>query len=285
MKRIIFITLVLIYSINVFSINLPIDSIPNIVIDSIIFYDDPFVITEDKIESKGNSPVWIKGFCSTSLPTFFDLDAKKGIKYIHSSIAATEIDLQDFYNKWKPNDKLTRYMLGDIYFHDNKTNKRYIWTISWAMLNNNSVRLSNLDLSKFRNRNCENDKYELFYKNDYSSFYFYVKENGVYKKCNDLYLFEVLNWDIRSKGGTFKSGRKFIEFVSRQKKYIRSRIVNSKRIFETVKNTPNGKVVVPIKNKNINKVTLQREKDYKWYIVVGLFLILGLLLILRKRRK
>lgn len=268
--------------------NLPIDSLAHISIDSIVVYDDPYIITNGEIEDHGFSPVWLKGFCSTSIPTYFYKKAKDGLQYVHSSINVSEESLQEFYNKWvpkpDPNIDLTRYILGDIYFHDKSSNEKYIYCPAWGGRYNLPVRLSQLDTAKLggRNRNKldNSDAYYPFYRDDHGTYFLYKYEDGVYKKCDGLFLYGVLKWDTQASGGTFSSAKGLIKLVDRQKTYTRSRLENRHRIFETVKNTPKGPVVV---GENDGKAWVTR---YWWAIAIGLAIV-GLLgfVVFRRRNK
>ncbi|MDP3441965.1 MAG: LPXTG cell wall anchor domain-containing protein [Ignavibacteria bacterium] len=266
--------------------NLPIDSLVHISVDSIVVYDDPYVITNGEIEYYGFSPVWLKGFCSTNIPTFFKRDASKAMPYVHHSLDIEEFGLQQFYDKWVPNPNinLAIYILGDIYFHDKINKDMYIMSPIWAAPFNYPVRISQLDTTKLggnhRVKLDSCDTYYPFYQNDHGAFLFYKYEDGVFKKCRDSYLYEVLRWDLKASGGMFSSAKGFITMVNRQKTYTRSRLVNGHRIFETVKNTPDGPVVV---GENDGKAWVTR---YWWAIAIGLAVV-GLLgfVVFRRRNK
>jgi|GEM_PF-4536919 len=267
--------------------NIPIDSLTHIAIDSIICYDDPYVITNGKIEELGFSPVWLNGFCSTNIPTFYDRNASKAMPYIHNSLDIEETALQKFYDEWVPkpdqNNDFSIFILGDIYFHNITTNEKYIKSPIWAVPFNQPVRISQLDTTKLGGHNStkldSNDVYFSFYQNDHGAFLFYKYENGVYKKCRDSYLYEVLSWDLKASGGMFSSAKGFITTVKNQKTYTRSRLVNGHRIFETVKNMPNGPVVV---RENDGKAWSQQ---YWWAIAGGLLALVALSYFILRRRK
>lgn len=235
--------------------NLPIDSLSHIVVDSIVVYDDPYIVTNGEIEKLGFSPVWLKGFCSTSIPTYFNRKAKDGLQYIHNSIKVSEESLQEFYNKWVPKPDpsidLTTYILGDIFFHDKSSNEKYIYSPAWRARYNSPVRLSRLDVAKLgelnRDKLDSTDAFFPFYRDDHGTYFFYKYEDDVYKKCFDLILVEVLKWDLKS-FSVYSSAKDIINLAGRQKTYVRSRLSNGKRIFEIVKNTPNGSVVVSNQN-------------------------------------
>ena len=266
--------------------NLPIDSLELIVIDSIVVYDDPYLFKNGEIEDYGFSPVWINGFCSTNNPAFFNRDAIKAMDYVHQSLNIEASILQIYYDEWTPNPKvnLAIYVLGDIYFQDEVSKDKYIVSPIWAAPFNHPVRISQLDINKLggvhRSKLDSCDTFYPFYQNDHGAFLFYKYENGVYKKCRDSHLYEVLKWELKASGGMFSSAKGFLQLIERQETYIRSRLENGRRIFETVKNTPNGPVVV---GGNDGKTWFSR---YWWTIAIGLAALAVLAyLVLSKRKK
>ena len=238
--------------------NLPIYSLSHITIDSVVMYDDPFKVTNGELENKGYSPVWLNAFCATAVPTFFDRDAKKALLYIHKSFNLDEAALQSFYDNWVPNPILdidiTIYILGDIYFHDNINNERYIYTPMWGTRYDLPVRLSALDTAFLGTPNKSQldsiDVFFPFYRNDHKAWFFYILENGVYKKCKDLLLYDVLKWNMKD-FSIQSSAKELIEIIYSQKNYARSRLENGHRVFETVMNTPKGPVVVKPKSNEL----------------------------------
>lgn len=270
--------------------NLPIDSISHIQIDSIVFYDDPYVISNTVHENNGFKPVWQLAYDATANPLSFGKDAKKAMLYLHESLGIEESGLQNFYNNWipkpDPNIDLTWYALGDIYFTDKNSQIHYIYSPAWGARYNLPVRLSELDTAKLgvldRDELDSSDMYYPFYRDDHGTYSLYVYEDNIYKDYKALELYDILKWNHKSSGGTFSSAKGFIKLVDRQETYIRSRLINGNRIFETVKNTPNGPVVVGEKDDEKDKAG---EQSYWWMIVIGLVAVALLGYVVFKRRK
>ncbi|MBS2210451.1 hypothetical protein KEM09_03515 [Carboxylicivirga mesophila] len=268
--------------------NLPIESIPHISIDSIFLYDDPYIITNGVIEDYSYSPVWLEAFCAITIPTYFNRNVEGAIPYLHSSLEVTKSALQKHYSNWHPSNGLVIYILGDIYFHDIVTNDKYIKTPIWVTDFNHPVCLSLLDTAKLgQPRNSTEidscDAYSQFYQNDHGAFFFYKYESHKYKKCRERYLYEVLKWDINAPGGMYKSLKGFIELIEKQDTFTRSRVVNDKRIFETVNNTPDGPVVVK-PNDEKKETNSKMLIDYWWALLFGAVLVILVVLLMRKRK-
>lgn len=228
--------------------NVAVDSLEHIKIDSIVFYDDPYIISNAIHENKGFIPSWKNAFDASSNPLTFERNAKKAMPYMHNSLNASESDLQKFYNTWiqQPDTtiELTTYILCDIYFTDLSSQIHYIYSPAWGERYDLPVRLSELDTSKlglvYRNELNISDAYYRFYRDDHGTYEFFIFEDNVYKKCDALLLYNILKWDFKSLSGTFNSAKGLINFINRQECYIRSRTEDNQRIFERVKNTSNG---------------------------------------------
>ncbi|MBS2210452.1 hypothetical protein KEM09_03520 [Carboxylicivirga mesophila] len=226
--------------------NHAIDSLSHIRIDSIILFDDPYIICNAEHEKKGFVPVWRKAYDATSVPTPFNRNADEGIKFLHSSLNVDISELQDFYNTWvpkpDPNIDLTWYVLGDIYFYDEITEKNYIFSPAWGGSYHLPVRLSQLDINQLglvhKSKLDTCDYYYPFYRDDHGTYSFYIEEGKVVRKCDALLLYEICRWKPEGVGGSFSSFKGFLELIRRQDFYIRSRVENGKRIFETVNNPP-----------------------------------------------
>lgn len=267
--------------------NLPIDSISHIQIDSIVFYDEPYIISNAVHENNGFKPVWIRAYDAVSNPLAFERDAKKAMPYLHESIGKSELEVQNFFNKWipKPDPKidLTWYVLSEIFFTDKITQVHYIYVPAWGARYNLPVWLSQLDTTKLggyhHSELDSSDIYYPFYRDDHGTYSFYIFEDSTYKNCDGLLMYNVLKWNMQANGGMFKSAKGIIALINRQKTYTRSRLVNGHRIFETVKNTPNGPVVV---RENDGKAWSQQ---YWWAIAGGLAALALLAYFILIRRK
>lgn len=267
--------------------NIPIDSVTHIQIDSIIVYDTPYVICNAEHENNGFKPVWNKAYDATSNPHLFHHKAHNAMPYLHKSLEIEENKLQKFYDTWvqQPDSSidLTWYVLGDIYFHDKESS--YIYSPAWGARYNIPVQLSDLNIDNLglidRSELDTCDMYYPFYRDDHGTFSFYILEDGNYKDCKASMIYDILQWDIKALDGTFGNAKRFLEFIKRQKTYTRSRIENGQRIFETIKNTPDGPVVV----KQVDDNETPDNWLYKYWWVLAAIVLFGLLVIALKRKR
>lgn len=271
--------------------NHAIDSLSNIRIDSIILFDDPYIICNAEHEKSGFVPIWSKAYDAAGVPISFKRNAYEGVKYLHSSLNIEINELQEFYDTWVPKPDptidLTWYVLGDIYFYDRITKKNYIYSPAWGCRYNLPVRLSQLDVNQLglvdESELDTCDLYYPFYRDDHGTYSFYIEEGQIFKKCDALLLYDICNWKPKGKGGTFSSAKGFLKLLERQDSYIRSRIVDGKRIFETVKNTPEGPVVVRNQNDTGDETSCWIVRY--WWAIMGSILLIIFLLVFLKRNK
>lgn len=243
------------------------DKIPNIKIDKIVYYENPYTTLYNKPIETTYKPNWYWGYCASNYPLAFNNFTKEASKYDASDNQSSEQELADYENKFKTlkKEQFTvpyNYYYGEIYFTDKKTKKQYLMTMAYLMSNEyKDLDFIKLDSLKFKKRKpiekgkniADLEPKEIITYLPTTCEY-YVLETGIYKLGN----LDNIHDNILRQGdhSLFFEGNRLDQFYNmlrRAPSYIRSRFENGERIFETVKQTPKGIVVIGKKRKQLDE--------------------------------
>ena len=220
------------------------DKLPDIKIEKLIFYQNPLFVEYGKL-ADNYTPEWYPAFCANGYYDYFKDNPYNAVKYYHSISGFTKEKLSESiqnviggkYSRQDLYPNPYEYIFGEIWFIYKKTNERIGIVMGYLPPN----KINNF---KFKTDQCENK--------DISNFPFinmanyvqpFIYEDDLLKRADPPYVFNKVlkNKELIIKGMTFES---FSVLLKNAPTYVRSRLINDKRIFETVKNTPNGPVVV-----------------------------------------
>ena len=220
------------------------DKLPDIKIEKLVFYQNPLFIEYEKL-TDAYIPEWYPAYCANGYFAYFKDYAHEAVKYFHSISGITTeqlskpiqlikekgLTLQDLY----PNPY--EYMFGEIWFTCPKTNEKIVLVMGYVPPSKvDNVSFGDINsTSKISSNNPFKDLGSITVP--------YIYEDNLLKLANQPYVFdEVLkSKSVIWRGLIFKD---FSVLLANASTYTRSRLVNGHRIFETVKNTPNGPVVV-----------------------------------------
>ncbi|WP_281227048.1 hypothetical protein [Flavobacterium aquiphilum] len=247
------------------------DKLPHIKIDKIVFYESPYTILYNKPMEINFKPNWYWGYCSSSYPLAFDNFTKEALKYRASDNQSSEQVLEDYEKKFKTlkNEQFRTpyvYYFGEIYFTYRKSKKQYIKTLYYSFNKEfKNLDFNKIDTLKFKKKKTleKGKKITDLEPNEMITYLpttsdYYVLEDGIYKWGN----LSNIHDNILRQGdhSLFFNGNLFNQFcvmLRRAPSYIRSRVENGKRYFETVKQTPKGIVVIGKKRKQLDDISSQ----------------------------
>lgn len=250
------------------------DKLPHIKIDKIVYYETPYTIVRSKPVETIYKPNWYWGYCAGFNPLAFENFVKEANIHYALDNQTPEVELEKFeqqFNTLKeeqfevPYD----YHYGDIYFTDKKTKKQYLMTMSYRFIKEfQNLDFSKLDTLKFKHPKVleKGKNFKELSVNEAIVYLpttstYYTLENGTYKLGNLVNIVTNVLGEGNSK--SFFKGNRFDEFcvmLRRVPNYIRSRVENGQRFFETVKQTPNGIVVIGKKRKQLNENESESNK-------------------------
>lgn len=244
----------------------------NFRIDSVVYYCNPFITNYFEPIERDYKPAWLQASLISRRPDLFEDYITDAIKYSHSSIsqdtamiAKTKKDRIEtisqlkFANKNKP----LSYTLGEIWFTELEKNVTMVAVSHFFKPDSVSL-----------NINLEKDSLSI---NSIGA-KFYILSNGIVKNVG-----VGINEQLQLDNYRFWAFNDFKKIMSIVPTYKRSFIVNGHRIFETVKNTHNGPVVV---DKNGNIIGSQPwYLKYWWALAAGLAIIALLVLFVRRKSK
>lgn len=238
------------------------DKLEHIKIDKIVYYETPYTTLCNKPQEE-YQPSWYWGYCAVSYPLAFENYTDDAKFYMTSDLQLSKDELIAYENEFKnikPEGFKAPYMyyFGEIYFTDKKTTKEYLMTLAYRLDKPiEQVDFSKIDTLKFKipwdkrkkDLSGKAKDVEVLFVLPTTSKYFSL-EDGVYKGGSTINI----RTNILERGDKdlyFEGGRldKFHIMLRRAPNFVRSKIVNGERIFETVKYTPNGMVVIG-KDKN-----------------------------------
>jgi len=264
------------------------DKADHLKVDSIIYYQNPLVLKYDTIQEKNTIPVWFPAYCAEKNPFFFRNYLKEAPAYFQNRLQITDSILKkslDIYNQYSLEEikpEPYNYIFAEIWLTSKETDQKVILVISNRILHYiPKMDYDNLDTTLLGKGQPYFESNPDVYHEIYSGFtntYCFIYEDSLWKFADQMYVIK----EIVNKNGVIYYGgiKSFKQFIKRADSYTRGRIVNGHRIFETVKNTPNGPVVV---GENDGKAWCQRY----WWAITGCLAALALLayFILRRRKK
>ncbi len=255
------------------------DKLPDIKIEKLVFYQNPLFIEYEKL-TDDYVPEWYPAYCANGYFAYFKDYAHEAVKYFHSISGITteqlsipikvikekSLTLQDLY----PNPY--EYMFGEIWFTYQETKERIVLVMGYVPPSKvDNVNFGDINSTgKISSDNPFKDLGNITMP--------FIYEDNLLKLANQPYVFDEV---LKSKSVIWK-GVVFDDFsvlLKNASTYTRSRLVNGHRIFETVKNTPNGPVVV---GGSEGKAWYQR---YWWAIAGGLLALVALSYFILRRRK
>lgn len=230
-------------------------------------YETPYLTLCNKPEEAEYKPNWYWAYCATNYPPAFSNFASEAIKYYAANNPSSTTELENYERTFKTMNKEDFrlpyiYYFGEIYFTDNKTGEKYIMTMSYRLNKEyKDLDFAKIDTLKFKNRKpiAKGKKITDLSVNEIlphlpTTSEFYSFEDNIYKAGNPSYIYDNIlrqgDHNLYFKGDALDQ---FYVMLRRAPNYIRSRIVNGKRIFETVKQTPKGIVVVGKKRNKLEE--------------------------------
>lgn len=234
------------------------DKVDYMSVDSIIYYQNPLVLKYDTIQEENTMPVWFPAYCAENNPFVFHNYLEEAPTYYQSRLQITSSDLKrklDIFDQYSLKEIQPfpyEYVFAEIWLTCKETDEKIILVIYNRILQTiPNMDYNNLDTTLLGQRppyfeTNPNPLHEIY--SGFTSTCCYIYEDSLWKHADQRYVIkDLINKQKEVYYGGIKSFKYFIE---RAKSYTRGRIVNGHRIFETVKNTPNGPVVVD-KNGNI----------------------------------
>lgn len=258
------------------------DRYGEIEIENVVFYQNPLYL-EYKNITDDYTPEWYNAYSANGHFDYFKDYPNEAVKYFHSISGVTveqltkplqiisekHLSLHEIY----PNPY--EYIYGEIWFVYKKTKQNIVLVMGCVVEN----KLDNIefdgDVSLTEGKQSNNP-----FKNRFNYEQPYIYEDNTLKRANQSYVFnEVLQSDkIIWKGTSFSE---FTTLLANAKSYTRSRLENGQRIFETIKNTPDGPVV--IKQGGVEKAPDNWFYNYWWALIA--IVLFGLLIIVLKRKR
>ena len=238
----------------------------NFRIDSFVYYVNPFITDYYVPIEKEFTPPWLPAHLIKNRPDLYDNYNDLLREYSHIGVSRDTIinhkirrsltEYLDHEKKLYPEKPLFGYTIGEIWFTDIKTNVQII-SLSHRYAHSEKPLQINFSNDSLKNTSmiCQ----------------LYYFENDTLKIISSS-LYDSLELDKYS----FWKTTDFIKIMSEVPFYTRSIVKNGHRIFETVKNTPNGPVVVG------NQAWYLR---YWWAIAAGLIIIVLLVFLIRRKSK
>ncbi len=223
---------------------IPLDSLSNITINKLIYYQEPLYFKKGILSNKSYLPDWYKAECVIS--NISDVKASEKAKYFSKKLGVKVADLEKLdkdtttinsrkrqFDKWP-----SKIYYGEVLLTINKTGQQVVLVL-------NTLKEKEFENLKFNSPT--NNNYEAINAN--GSYYeptVFIYEEGILKAADQ---YEIISQFTKSRKETISVGLEaFQDLLFRSNRYIRSTIQNGKRIFETVENTPTGTKVSSIRN-------------------------------------
>lgn len=244
------------------------DKLDNIKIDKVVYYESPYTMIAHKPIETTYFPSWYWGYCAKNYPLAFKNYVAEANSFMLSPEPFSETRLKAYETKFKnlkPEDFPMPYVYcyGEIYFTDKKTKKQYLALLAYVFeKENHNMDFSKIDIQKFKvpkdwrykNSKAESDVFVQVYDAPTVTNYFVLDKDGVYKEGDNV---EIRKNVVQNGNSNIIIGENrmdhFVDMLKRAPKYIRSWIENGERFFETVKQTPNGIVVIGKKRKQLDE--------------------------------
>jgi hypothetical protein len=215
----------------------PLDSIFDIAIEKLIYYQDPIALKKGEFSEMEFKPVWYQADRGTSnsegiTPEVSMKFYQKRMEITREQIARSINDTvqkkekNKYYQKW-PVD----YKFGEVWFTIKSTGEKIVLVL-------NTIKQNDLGNVRFKDPSKKNSE-AIDSLGIYSSPIAYIFEDGIWKYGDQMYILEKLKKNAYRADYTLKG---FKDVLFRAPMYIRSLKNSGKRVFETVENTANGAV-------------------------------------------
>lgn len=254
MKKIIFRALALLSLTICFSLangqvssykKIPLDSLPNITINKLIYYQTPIYFYKGVLTNKTYLPNWYEAECAISNISVHKPSVKA--KYYAAKLGVKEEELSRMdkdtfiintrkrkFEKWP-----SKIFYGEVWLTINKTGQQVVLVL-------NTIKEKEFSNLEFRKPDKKN--YEAI--NDNGSYFeptVFIYEDRILKVADQ---FEIISQFTNSRKEVISLDLEtYQDLLFRSKTYVRSTLTNGKRIFETIENTPNGIIVRNVSNK------------------------------------
>lgn len=244
------------------------DKLDNIKIDRVVYYESPYTMIAHKPIETTYLPSWYWGYCATNYPLAFKNYAAEANAFMLPPKSFSETKLKEYETRFKnlkPKDFPMPYVYcySEIYFTDKKTQKQYLAVLAYIFEKESpNMEFNKIDIQKFKvpkdwrykNSKAESDVFVQVYDAPTVTNYYVLDKDGVYKEGDNV---EIRKNVVQNGNSNIMIAENrldhFQDMLKRAPKYIRSYIENGERIFETVKQTPNGIIVIGKKRKQLDE--------------------------------
>ncbi|RVT71966.1 hypothetical protein EOD40_16225 [Flavobacterium sufflavum] len=240
------------------------DKLDNIKINKVVYYESPYTMIAHQPIEANYLPSWYWGYCANNYPLSFKNYVAEANSFLLPSKSLSETKLKEYeikFKKLKLEDFPLPYVYcyGEIYFTDKKTKKQYLAVLAYEFEKESpNMEFNKIDILKFeipknnryKNNKIKSDVFVQVYDAPTFFNYYVLDKDGVYKVGDNVEIHENI---IKNGNSNIMIGENrldhFVDMLKRSPNYIRSYIENGDRFFETVKQTPNGIVVIGKKRK------------------------------------
>lgn len=246
----------------------PYDKLDNIKIDKVVYYESPYTMIAHKPIETTYFPSWYWGYCAKNYPLAFKDYTAEANSFMLPPKSFSESELKAYETKFKslkPEDFPMPYVYyySEIYFTDKKSQKQYLALLTYEFEKESpKMEFNKIDIQKFKvpkdwrykNSKAESDVFVQVYDAPTVTSYYVLDKDGVYKGGDTAEIHENI---LKNGNKNIMVGENrldhFLDMLKRAPNYIRSWIENGERFFETVKQTPNGIVVIGKKRKQLDE--------------------------------
>ena len=207
------------------------DSLPNIKLDNIIYYQKPLETHYGKLFSESYNPIWYNAFCTVWYHERYNDNPEEVLTYLHSTIDMPDSSkIKIVKNIPQPSEYSIPY-----YYFFGEVWSRYIPdgdTIITVFYIGSKSKLNNFRLKTPINHNIKNEKLDSLSTSGSINVLFFIKENGIVKYPAQSYVYNLLTqnqeYPFWLNLATYK------DMLYRTNKYKISDIANGKRKFSTM---------------------------------------------------
>lgn len=223
-----------------------IDTLSNIKINKLVFYQHPLCFENDSLKDLTSYvPDWYKAYYATFNSEKFEFRIDELLGLFHSTKGITKelaIDNMKEIKKSGPSKYQLmfpyQYFFGEIWLTYLKTGEQMVLVMNYRTKNKIPALEFNQPIKKMNRMNEKIDS--LTMKSNTMNVYIY--EDGRLKYAD--YQYGMKQLICRNSSYMTISGlHDFKDVLFRAHTYIRSVIMDGKRVFETIENTPNGTLV------------------------------------------
>jgi len=228
-----------------------IDTLTYLKIDKLIFYQDPLEFKYGSIVESSYMPEWYKAYCANSNYEYFKNYPQEAVHFFHSKSGVTEEKLAEHMKNTEAKGGLKKsmellpysYFFGEIWLTYLKTGEQIVITQSYDL----EKQIPNVKFNQpIKAKNERNEKVDSL-KSKLIGINAYILEDKLLKRANQR---DVIDQMILNSSYFYAANiTSFKDMLYRSPQYIRSVIVDGKRVFETIKNTKDGSNVISTSDK------------------------------------